>query len=615
MPAFFTSIDFTAAIRGGYENASIHEVAVADFTGDGKLDFVLTYFLYPLEDRATPIRVFAGDGQGAFADQTSALFPGGAPQTVHAREAVVGDFNRDGRSDLFVADHGYDATPFPGAQNALFLSSGATALVNATAQLPQLKDYSHSAEAADIDGDGDLDIYVGNGGGGTAYVKPFFLLGDGQGGFTKSDAGLPASVLGGANHWAEAFVDVDGDGDKDLFLGSSTNSGSSLLINNGAGVFTDSGRALPRGVANADAVDIQALDLNGDGRQDLIANYSVPNGANIDRQIQVLVNDGQGGFVDETTARLPASMLTGTWVRRIHLADINGDGATDLVLSDHSTTPFYLNDGFGRFIQMPNLLPGNENDQITPGDFNGDGRLDFIAWRGKWSGQEQMRVDLGVDPGTNLAGTAAAEGFMGDSSAETIMAGDGADTIAGGAGNDFLRGEGGNDVIVGGPGFDDTHGNAGDDTIYGGAGPDWVVGGQGNDLLYAGEDTWDNVVYGNLGNDTCHGGGGIDWVRGGQGDDVLYGGAGDDFVAGDRGNDTLTGGAGADLFHSFAETGLDRILDFNTAEGDRLNLLAGTTYTLAQSGADVVVSMTGGGQVVLVGVQLSALADGWIYVG
>ena len=55
-----------------------------------------------------------------------------------------------------------------------------------------------------------------------------------------------------------------------------------------------------------------------------------------------------------------------------------------------------------------------------------------------------------------------------------------------------------------------------------------------------------------------------------------------------------------------------RVIDFNRADGDRVNLLPGTTYTVSQQGADVVID-TGGGRMVLVGVQLSSLDAGWIF--
>ena len=42
---------------------------------------------------------------------------------IHEREAVIADFNGDGIDDFFIADHGLDTQPFPGAQNMLVMSS------------------------------------------------------------------------------------------------------------------------------------------------------------------------------------------------------------------------------------------------------------------------------------------------------------------------------------------------------------------------------------------------------------------------------------------------------------------------------------------------------------
>jgi len=201
-------------------------------------------------------------------------------------------------------------------------------------------------------------------------------------------------------------------------------------------------------------------------------------------------------------------------------------------------------------------------------------------------------------------------GLTGD---DTISGRGGADTIDGGAGRGYLRGDDGNDRITGGADFDDINGNVGNDTASGGLGDDWVVGGKDNDSLAGGEGA--DLVYGNLGDDVCEGGDGHDIVRGGQQSDLLFGGAGDDWLSGDRDSDTLTGGAGADTFHSFAEAGVDRVTDFNRAEGDRVLLDPGTTYVVLEESGDVVILMNGGGQLVLAGVSLSSLTGDWITVG
>jgi serralysin len=208
---------------------------------------------------------------------------------------------------------------------------------------------------------------------------------------------------------------------------------------------------------------------------------------------------------------------------------------------------------------------------------------------------------------------AGADSIVGSAAADNLRGYAGNDTITGGNGTNYLRGDEGDDSIAGGAGFDDINGNMGNDTASGGDGDDWVVGGKDNDLLFG--DAGDDLVYGNLGDDTLDGGDGNDIVRGGQGNDIVRGGAGNDYISGDRGDDTVWGGAGADDFHSFGDAGIDRVMDFSRAEGDRVRLDPGTTYTVSQVGADTVVNMNGGGQVILVGVSMTSLTGDWIFVG
>jgi len=219
------------------------------------------------------------------------------------------------------------------------------------------------------------------------------------------------------------------------------------------------------------------------------------------------------------------------------------------------------------------------------------------------SGQIEGKVDLGAGADT-FAGAAGSSG--------AVYGGAGDDVIAAGAGTNYLRGEDGNDSITGGTGFNDINGNLGDDIIEGHSRVgDWLVGGQGADRITS--HTSGNILYGNLGADTLVGGGGAEVLRGGQGDDALAAGPGGEWLSGDRGDDTLTGGAGADTFHTFGDAGLDRVVGFDAAQGDHVQIDAGTVYTVSQVGADTVIDMTGGGQMVLAGVQMTSLPAGWIF--
>lgn len=209
----------------------------------------------------------------------------------------------------------------------------------------------------------------------------------------------------------------------------------------------------------------------------------------------------------------------------------------------------------------------------------------------------------------NATGGSGSDVINGNDFANRIFGQSGNDTLTGGGGQDYLRGEAGADSLFGGADFDDLHGNMGADTVFGGEGDDWVVGGQDQDLLQG--DGGRDIMVGNLGADTLYGGDDDDRLHGGQENDLLFGDAGNDFLTGDRGSDTISGGGGADLFYVPAGTGLDRITDFSYGEGDRVRI-DGAGWSVQQSGADTLVILTTGDQVVLVGVNSAALGGDWI---
>ena len=125
------------------------------------------------------------------------------------------------------------------------------------------------------------------------------------------------------------------------------------------------------------------------------------------------------------------------------------------------------------------------------------------------------------------------------------------------------------------------NGKARDDRLTGTDGNDTINGGGGNDYLF-----------GRGGDDTLNGDDGIDSLRGEEGNDTLNGGAGDDNLLGGLGADSLTGGSGRDEFiwTAFAESSganVDRIIDYNPAEGDFLVLMDAFNYTLLDANAEL----------------------------
>ena len=149
----------------------------------------------------------------------------------------------------------------------------------------------------------------------------------------------------------------------------------------------------------------------------------------------------------------------------------------------------------------------------------------------------------------------------------------------------YLYATAGADTLIGGGGNDHFYGGAGDDQLHGGGGDDDLQGGLGND-----------AIYGDDGNDK---------LFGQQGNDALYGGAGNDWLGGGTGADTLTGGIGADVFvftrsvDSTTRTtaqiqaitgdpsdtaGVDTIVDFNQAEGDRIDISGVDAFDQSKDG-------------------------------
>lgn len=134
-----------------------------------------------------------------------------------------------------------------------------------------------------------------------------------------------------------------------------------------------------------------------------------------------------------------------------------------------------------------------------------------------------------------------------------------------------------------------------DARLWGGGGNDTLVGGRGEDVLLGGD-----------GNDT---------LFGARGEDVLLGGAGNDVLNGGSGHDVLIGGGGADLFDLVRGGGHDVIIDFNHADGDRIGLAAGTTWTVtAGSDGFAAVSIGHGDRLSLNGVLPSQVDASWFAV-
>lgn len=387
----------SATIATGNPTGGLLNYISADLTGTGRRDLLLGIGSFPPNGKQTlPMRVLRPNAAGnGMEDVTRQLFGNGAlPGGQHPREYAVADFNRDGKPDIFVADHGYDTAPFDGAPNVLLLSNADGTLSDRSSVLPTTPDFTHCVAVADINGDGFLDIYVGNVFG-SGRIGPYFLMGGANGIFTQRTAGLPPTLVSLAERFhVAAFTDVDGDGLPDLILGTTGYDvpDNIVLLNDGTGDFTKRPRmTLPRGAFGAVSTtdDIIPFDVNNDGRIDLLI-LSTQSGSLQDQgaAVQVLVNrGGTTGFDDDSTARLgtSASRTSGRWLVYLRILDMNGDGYPDILGSGFfqpsDSVPFlWINnkDGTFRAVRTQDALPANEGGPLEPVDVDGDGLMDLV---------------------------------------------------------------------------------------------------------------------------------------------------------------------------------------------------------------------------------------------
>lgn len=207
--------------------------AYADFSGSGRLDLftaTLTYWPPTTPQAATPgkFEIWRKQADGSFVKDV-ALIPSSSG-CVHPRKAIVADFNNDGKPDVFVACHGFDAAPFPGERNKVVLSQpdGTYAVRDAAPDIG----FFHSASAADVNGDGKVDVVATNNFDASTVIT---FLNKGQGVFEREAAPRFPASFGRKNYYSVELVDVDEDGKLDVVLGGHEweNAPTSVLLNPG----------------------------------------------------------------------------------------------------------------------------------------------------------------------------------------------------------------------------------------------------------------------------------------------------------------------------------------------------------------------------------------------
>lgn len=343
---------------------------LADLDGDGDLDVVFPNADgYYTQGAAQPLVILENDGTGTFTD-ISAVAVGAFSGWL--RQVALGDVDGDGDLDLY-APHAW------GGDDAFFVNDGGVYTDEASVRL-DARSRAGAARFGDVDMDGDLDLFVSDWGtsppdsAGSAHL----YLNDGSGVFFLADERLPVTVSpDGAGPIDLDLFDADGDFDLDLLIDSRIGN-AQLWRNDGAGSFSDVSAVFPNQPGGY-AYGPSACDVDGDGDLDVwIDNATASN------REQLLINDGAGGFTDETSSRVtgnPAADDNG-----VVCADVDGDGDLDAVIpSLTGNERVLMNDGSGVFAAVTDAFPAVSDATlwIDFGDLDGDHRLDAVTGQGE----------------------------------------------------------------------------------------------------------------------------------------------------------------------------------------------------------------------------------------
>ncbi len=404
---------------GTFENASdasgLRDVQAGffvfgDVDNDGDLDCYAGLDI-PLTGASS--QILLNDGKGHFSPKDAS----GVEKAVGAANAVFGDFDADGKLDLFV---GRGHTVYA-AQDQLFLGQGDGTFAEHSERLggnPERP--SNGSVACDYvsvelghnvlfenDGHGNFKNVAEARGFASLATGNYWLSSTGKG--TTKEPGKDASNTMGSNGFGLACVDVDGDGDLDVWLTaiSHANEGvysrkwsdpTMLLINQGKTKgFSFINEYLTRKIPfNEGDVDGAAVDFDNDGRMDLSASR--------ERKYEAAYSDNEqkgwfglfhqkadGSFesvgltsgINDLTAKEPYLRIKGA--QNHAWADIDHDGDLDLLIGGRGTS-----NGRPNFL-FENLI-GSQNAWLAI-TLEGDGKtINRDAMGGRvtlrWSGKE-----------------------------------------------------------------------------------------------------------------------------------------------------------------------------------------------------------------------------------
>ena len=309
---FFSSLGYSQfgpiqIIDESEMSSGIKKIITADMDHDGLEDIVVAQGF-----NVGHIGVYRNNGDGSFSDKIIADALTATPNSV-----AVADLNLDGWKDIVTMSQTMNEIVWLPSQNGNF--SERIVIDNDVV-------FCNAVAATDFDTNGSPDFVAI----GQHFIN--FYRNNGNGTFNKEPILTTATSPNVLECMYLETADFNNDGHPDLLTAETL--GGVIYLNNGHGIFTPSVFTTDGFIATL----AHAFDANNDSFTDALVLTSTG-------QINLYLNNGNGNMTFHSTA----FSVSGSALRSLQTADMNGDGFADILAAVNFKAKAYLSNGNNTF--------------------------------------------------------------------------------------------------------------------------------------------------------------------------------------------------------------------------------------------------------------------------